>query len=292
MTFCHLHLFFRRGEKILVCDTAKKIVERMIFSSENLIPGVQPIACSDSGEVVSFTTSKRPFLDGGESLATSDCLFPIELYSDYVPNVDRLTIFLPGNPGAGKSYYASQLIQRLPLNTQILLFTSLDEFDSNFEPFRSRINKVRMHPDVLKKINVRSIRERIPRDSDVVAVFDDIDKISDKKQSKLVFSILEDLLANGRIHDKRKGVRGNIHVIATTHSLNDWLKTKYLTENCNYVGLFPQSTTHIQLERLLSKLGLGKDMCKIIKDTGERVVVIHKTAPMFIMAGSSICLIT
>ena len=148
-----------------------------------------------------------------------------------------------------------------------------------------------MEPEVLKKINVRSIRERIPRDSDVVAVFDDIDKISDKKQSKLVFSILEDLLANGRIHDKRKGARGNIHVIATTHSLNDWLKTKYLTENCNYVGLFPQSTTHIQLERLLSKLGLGKDMCKIIKDTGERVVVVHKTAPMFIMAGSSICLI-
>ena len=263
----------------------------MIFSSENLIPGVQPIATSDSGEVVSFTTSKRPFIDGGESLATSDCLFPIELYSDYVPNVDRLTIFLPGNPGAGKSYYASQLIQRLPANTQILLFTSLDEFDSNFEPFRSRINKVRMDPEVLKKINVRSIRERIPRDSDVVAVFDDIDKISDKKQSKQVFSILEDLLANGRIHDKRKGARGNIHVIATTHSLNDWLKTKYLTENCNYVALFPQSTTHIQLERLLSKLGLGKEMCKIIKDTGERVVIIHKTAPIFIIAGPSICLV-
>lgn len=264
----------------------------MIFSSKTLIPGFDPIAASDSGEIVSYCSRRRPIGEGSPSLATSDCLFPIELYSDCAPNVDRLTIFLPGNPGAGKSYFASQLIQRFPESYQILLFTSLEEEDSNFDSFRRRINKVRMEPDVLARINVRSLRERIPRGTDLITVFDDVDKISDKKLSKQVFSILEDLLANGRVHDKRRGCGGNIHVIATTHSLNDWLKTKYLTENCNYVALFPQSTTRMQLERLLSKLGLGKDMCDMLKDTGERVVLIHKTAPMFIIAGTSILLIT
>lgn len=263
----------------------------MIFSTDRVVPGVQPIATTDTGEVVSYTSRSRAFRDGSISLDASDCLYPIELYSDSVPGVDRLTIFLPGNPGAGKSYFASELIQRFPESTEILLFTSLREHDSNFDPFKDRLNKVRMDPEVLERINVETIRARIPPGSDVIALFDDIDKISDRALSKLVFHILEDLLANGRVHDKRKRVGGNIHVIATTHSLNDFLKTKYLTENCNYVALFPQSTTHIQLERLLSKLGLGKEMCRIIKDTGERVVVIHKTAPMFIIAGPSICLV-
>lgn len=264
----------------------------MIFSTDQLVPGSQPIAATDTGEVVSYSSRSRAFRGDATSLDASDCLYPIELYSDSIPNIDRLTIFLPGNPGAGKSYFASELIQRFPESTNILLFTSLKEHDTNFDPFKRRINKVRMEPEVLERINVDSIRSRIPVGSDVIALFDDVDKISDKKLSKMVFQILEDLLANGRIHDRRRrGGGGNIHVIATTHSLNDWLKTKYLTENCNYVALFPQSTTHIQLERLLSKLGLGKEMCGIIKDTGERVVVIHKTAPMFIIAGPSICLI-
>lgn len=211
--------------------------------------------------------------------------------SRWYPVIDgRLTAFIAGNPGAGKSYLAKELINLLPPSSEILLFTALDEKDGNFQEFydEERIYKIRMEPDNLERITLPAIRERC---KNPILLFDDIDKIRDPRVSKLTFKILEDALANGRGHRNHDG-KGDIHTIVTSHSLNDYLKTKYSLENSDFVCVFPQSTTYAQMKRLFEKIGLDKKMCDDIIALGKtgkvRSVIIKKTAPMYVIAGSLI----
>lgn len=222
--------------------------------------------------------------DGGVSMSESE----------WYPNIGewgRLTAFIPGNPGAGKSYLANELINLLPKNSEVILFTALEEEDGNFQDLKDRLFKIRMEPENLQRITLSEIRKRC---KNPILLFDDIDKIRDKQVEKLTFAILEDALANGRGHKKHDG-EGDVHVIVTSHSLNDYRKTKYTLENSDYVAVFPQSTTYAQLKRLFEKVGLDKDICDEVyrmgKREGVRRVIIRKVAPMYIITGSRITLI-
>lgn len=204
----------------------------------------------------------------------------------------RMTMFVAGNPGAGKSYLAKEMILSLPRDYSVLLFTALDEDDGNFDELgKDRLFKVRMDPEILKQITLPEIRKRA---KNCVLLFDDVDKIRDKAVEKLTFAIMEDALANGRQHKTHDG-SGDIHVIATSHALNDYKKTKYTLENSDYVALFPGSTTKAQYDRMFSKLGLSQKMCDATYDMGKkgevRSVIIRKSAPMYIIAGDTITLI-
>lgn len=232
------------------------------------------------------------------------CMFPMsavdmstgtsEMGEEWIPNITswgRLTAFIPGNPGAGKSYLANELISLLPRDAEILLFTALEEEDGNFEDLKGRLYKIRMDPENLERITLSEIRKRC---KNPVLLFDDVDKIRDKQVERLTYRILEDALANGRGHRKHDG-QGDIHVIVTSHSLNDYKKTKYTLENSDYVAVFPQSTTYAQMKRLFEKIGLTKEMCDYVmslgKSGGVRHVLIKKVAPMYMITGNTISLI-
>lgn len=214
-----------------------------------------------------------------------------EEWQPSILNNGRLTAFIPGNPGAGKSYLANELIEQFPEDYQVLLFTAVEEDDGNFENLGDRLHKIRMEPDNLERMTLGNIRRACEHP---ILLFDDIDKIHDKQVEKLVFKILEDALANGRDHRKHDGER-DIHVIVTSHSLNDYRKTKYTLENSDYVAVFPQSTTYMQMRRLFEKLGLDKELCDKVVQAGKsgavRRVIIHKVAPMYIIIGDEISLI-
>ncbi|MBO4531769.1 MAG: AAA family ATPase [Paludibacteraceae bacterium] len=213
--------------------------------------------------------------------------------TNWLPEVmnSRLSAFLAGNPGAGKSYLAKQLISLFPPEYEVVLFTALEEDDGNFSNLGRQLYKIRMEPEVLKNISLSVIRQRCPYP---ILLFDDIDKIRDKNVEKLTLAILEDALANGRGHKKHDG-QGDVHVIVTSHALNDYRKTKYTLENSDYVALFPGSTTYRQLQTMFSKLGLSDELCKEMYEGSKRghfrYIIIHKVAPMFIIAGSEIILI-
>ena len=212
---------------------------------------------------------------------------------EWYPNLSegRLTAFIPGNPGAGKSYLSNELIHLLPKDSEVLLFTALEEEDGNFADLKGRLYKIRMEPENLSRLSLSEIRKRC---KNPVLLFDDIDKIRNKEVEKLTFALLEDALANGRGHKKHDG-HGDIHVIVTSHSLNDYRKTKYTLENSDYVALFPQSTTYAQMRRLFEKIGLSKDMCDEVMRLGKRGeirrVIVKKVAPMYMIAGPHISLI-
>lgn len=209
---------------------------------------------------------------------------------------DRLTMFIAGVPGAGKSYLAKEMINLLPKNLPILLFTALEESDGNFDDLgKNRLFKIKMDPSVLESITLAKIREKakeVSKANQAILLFDDIDKIKDPKVEKATFKIMNDALANGRGHKKHNGEE-DIHVLCTSHSLNDYQKTKYTFENSNWVALFPGTTPKLQMERLfIDKLGLGKELCaKMIEMSkrGEmRSIIIHKVVPMYMIFNTRI----
>lgn len=276
------------------------------------LPKEKPIANTEAGDVAYYITKKiRPptFYDDDDEMYTSDDddddFFnssmmhgkpqPSLTGADWRPCFnDRLTMFIAGAPGAGKSYLAKQMINLLPTNIEIMLFTALEENDGNFDDLGAgRLFKIKMTPDILSKITLAEIRKRA-KAPQTVLLFDDVDKIRDSKVQNLIFALMNDALANGRGHEKHDG-KGDLHVICTSHAANDYQKTKYTFENSNYVALFPGTTPPLQMFRMFDKMGLDKELCqymiKLARSQKIRSIIIHKVVPLYIIFGNQIMLL-
>lgn len=270
----------------------------------------KPIADTVAGDLAFYETTRgkniEDFISDDSDMSDSDNedfssgeIFnhPVQSFTgaDWRPIFnDRLSMFIAGAPGAGKSYLAKQMINLLPNTYNILLFTALEEKDGNFSDLGSeRLFKIKMTPDVLSNISLKEIRNR-SKSPQTILLFDDVDKIRDPKIQNLTFAIMNDALANGRGHEKHDG-NGDIHVICTSHSANDYQKTKYTFENSNYVALFPGSSPPLQMYRMFDKLGLDKELCRKMIKLGRmqkiRSVIIHKTVPMYMIFGNKIMLL-
>lgn len=293
----------------------------MIVVSNTFIPQVakkvkknqKPIATTSAGDVAYYVNfspqalKKKAYFDESDEEEDMEDLFGEDVAegknqvvrsftgADWQPVFnDRMTIFIAGTPGAGKSYLAKQMINILPTSYDILLFTALEEKDGNFDDLgKDRIFKIKMTPDVLSKISLAEIRKR-SRSPQTILLFDDVDKIRDPKVQTLTFAIMNDALANGRGHEKHDG-DADLHIICTSHSLNDYQKTKYTFENSNYVALFPGTTPPLQMYRMFDKLGLDKTLCQKMIRLGRRQeirsILIHKVVPMYMIYGNRIMLL-
>ena len=287
------------------------LVDGMIVVSNTFIPGLdqrvkkrgsEPIASTAAGDIAYYTpfSARGRMADDDEEEEEEDVYGVASAQrslsgAEWRPKfTDRMTMFIAGAPGAGKSYLAKQMIQLLPDDLDILLFTALEEKDGNFDELgKGRLYKIKMTPEVLSSIKLSEIRERT-KGHQCILLFDDVDKIREPKIQNLVFAIMNDALANGRGHEKHDG-KGDIHVICTSHSANDYQKTKYTFENSNYVALFPGTTPPLQMYRMFDKLGLDKELCQYMMRLGRRQeirsIVIHKVVPMYIIFGNRIMLI-
>lgn len=197
------------------------------------------------------------------------------LIPDLIPIYgERLAYFIAGPPGCGKSVTTAQILSFFPSQPKYL-FTDLDEKDRAFEGLELR--KVKMETPILETITL----EKLTKDGDCWCIFDDIDKIRDPKKSKVLLALMDNILANGRSHGKY-----NINCIITSHSLNDYKRTKYAIENCNYWVIFPSKTMKNQIKTLLKKNGF--DSLPILDL--ERVFF-HRSSPNFIVTPFSISLI-
>lgn len=280
--------------------------------------GDKPIAETGAGDLAYYTTEikreKRKRKGGYDSDGSDDSDDDERMKFDFSPDEDdlgrpisslsgamwrprfndRLTMFIAGLPGAGKSYLAKEMINLLPRTTNILLFTALEENDGNFDDLgKERIFKIKMKPEVLSQIKLSEIRSK-SESPQTLLLFDDVDKISDSKVQKWVFSIMNDALANGRGHEKHDG-KGDLHVICTSHSLNDYQKTKYAFENSNYIAMFPGATPVLQLQLMFNKLGLDKELCakmiKLGRQQKIRSIIVHKVVPLYMIYGKKIMLL-
>lgn len=244
---------------------------------------VKRLAYTDAGESAYLTDSG--FVGSGVIKSPSGKPW----IPDFLAN-GRLSMFVAGVPGAGKSYLAKEMIKTLPPGFDVLLFTALSEEDGNFEDLGDghKLWKIRMDPDNLTNLTLANIRTASEHP---ILLFDDVDKIRDRRVANKMFTVLDDALANGRGHVKHDGV-GDIQVIATSHALNDWKNTKYSFENSDYIAVFPGSTPYAQLERLFLKTGLDKALCKELATQSRqgkfRSAIIHKVSPVYVIYGDTI----
>lgn len=188
---------------------------------------------------------------------------------------ERLSFFIGGPPGCGKSTTTAQILSFFPDQVKYL-FTDITDKDDAFKGITFR--KVKM--DKLETITL----EKLAHDGDCWCVFDDVDKIVDPKISKTLLRLMDNILANGRRH----GDYGNINVIITSHSLSDYKRTKYAIENSNYWVIFPSKTMQLQLSTLLKKDGLQK-IEKEIKN--ENRLFYHRSSPHFVVSDVLVALI-
>ena len=256
----------------------------ILSTSERRNLPYQRLASTDDGEVAYYI----PFADGNGS-ETAMSRTGDEWVPEYLAN-GRVSVFIAGVPGAGKSYLAKEIINSLPPGADVLLFTALGEDDGNFDDLDHPLYKIKMTPENLSRMSLSAIRERSEHP---VLLFDDVDKIRDKKVEQALFKLMNDALANGRGHTAHNG-EGDIHVVCTSHALNDYIKTKYTFENSDYVALFPGSTAKLQYDRMMSKLGVPKELAEVSYREGKRgcfrSVIVKKTAPMYIIFGDTISL--
>jgi len=74
-----------------------------------------------------------------------------------------------------------------------------------------------------------------------------------------------------------------INMIVTSHITNNAAETKAITEGCEYIVVFPADTMFRNLEVMGEKIGFPKGMVDLLAEERSWVVV-HKTAPKFVMA--------
>lgn len=179
---------------------------------------------------------------------------------------ERLSYFIAGPPGCGKSTTTAEILSFFPSQPKYL-FTDLDTEDRAFTGIKFR--KIKMETPILETITL----EKLTKDGDCWCVFDDIDKIRDSKKSKVLLALMENILANGRSHGGY-----NINCIVTSHSLSDYKRTKYTIENCNYWVVFPAKTMKNQVMTLLKKNGFDK-----LPIMGYERIFLHRSSPNFIV---------
>lgn len=187
---------------------------------------------------------------------------------------ERLSYFIAGPPGCGKSTTAAQILSFFP-RQPIYLFSDVDE-DRAFDGLD--IRRMKMEADLITELKPEMFAEK----SDCWVVFDDIDKIRDSKVSKALVALMDNIIANGRSHGAH-----TINVIATSHSLSDYRKTKYMIENCEYWVVFPSKTINSQLKRLLSKM----DLDKLDLKQHDRIFI-HQSCPTFIVSDFFVSLLS
>ena len=132
--------------------------------------------------------------------------------------------------------------------------------------------------EILEKLTLDDLTE----EGDCWCVFDDVDKIRDPTVSRLTLALLDNIVANGRSHGGKQ-----INVIVTSHALNDYRKTKYSLENCDYWVIFPSKTIKLQVTTLLRKIGLERET-SLYKASR---LIIHHSVPLFVITDSMIRLL-
>ena len=207
---------------------------------------------------------------------------------------ERITMFIAGTQGCGKSYFISEFLDDYQLahpERPVRLFTGLKEKDKHFERHADRIVRARMRSKYLDEMDLETMRyNKKKQRTGCLLIFDDVDRIRDPEVKKMTYRILYDALCNGRDHETQEG-HADIDVVVTNHEINDYQNTKYILTECNYIVLFPYFTTAEQIERVLKKIGVNKHLMKQIIKYQGRALIIHRTAPMYCITHSKIFLL-
>jgi hypothetical protein len=190
-----------------------------------------------------------------------------------VPNTkaERQCIYICGQSGSGKSYFASQYIREYkksyPKN-EIYCISSISE-DSSIDSLK---------PKRIDVLDPEFMLETFTSDDfkNSLIIFDDVDVFPKKIRDK-VMTIVNNILQIGR--------HSNVSIVFTTHSPTNGQDTKILLAESNIITIFPQTTGNRSLKYLLDNyLGLDRHQILKIKKLKSRAVSIIRGFPQVVLA--------
>ena len=230
----------------------------------------------DSGEE---EEKKVPETDFREYTAPEGC----HMEPFYRPK-ERITMFIAGPQNCGKSYFIAEFLdeyKQFHPKRPIYLLTGLDEGDKHFA--RHNIRKIDMDAETIGSLSLEELRndDKTGKRLGCLLIFDDTDRIPSKPLMKKVYDLMGMALSTGRDHTTQNG-DADIDVIITNHEINDFLRTKPVLTECNYLVMFPQCSLKKQMDYCLDKVGITKRMKEMLTTYNlSRSLVIHKTYPFY-----------
>jgi Cdc6-like AAA superfamily ATPase len=187
-------------------------------------------------------------------------------------------IYIAGSTGVGKSTWIATYLKQFKKiypDRKIFLFS-----DSEHDPN----SPLDLHKPIRVKLNMALVDTPIqtPELANSVCIFDDCDSISDKAIKRAVVTLYDSILKKGSSKD-------NIYCIITNHAMSDYLSTRNILINSNFIVFFPQSP--VGIEYTFKKFGLNKQQIDRLLAIPSRSCVLHKNYPFYVISDNTVALI-
>jgi len=182
------------------------------------------------------------------------------------PKPDRREIwYIAGASGSGKSYIARGLAyyyKKLFPDREVYLISKLEEDETlDALPF-------------IKRINIQSFVEDYPdleEFKDCMVIADDYDTLTGDAE-KVVTKLIDDIAIMGRHY--------NCSLLALSHYLTNYKKTRLLLNETTHIVVYPLSTSFHALKYLLKNyVGIDEDEIKELRKSGSRWLCFTKHFP-------------
>lgn len=211
----------------------------------------------------------------------SDC---VELEKDYrfqlaprpVKEKERMTLFVAGESGAGKSYfireYAKRYKKMFPKNPIYLI--SYLEKDTTLDEYKEIIRLNAFQQDFLDECMDFNLEAEF---SDSLVIFDDIDSIVNKKTKEKIYGLLNKMLRIGRHY--------GISVAYVGHELFHSNELKSILNESMTITFFPRFLNFKKMKYLLEVyFGLSKVQIERIRAIRDRSVTYIKGSDKIILS--------
>jgi hypothetical protein len=219
---------------------------------------------------LSFTESQ----DGSDSVELEDG-FTFQLAPRPVKEKERMTLFVAGEAGAGKSYfireYAKKYHKMFPDNPMYLV--SYKDEDPILDAYEEIVRLHALAPEFLHEcldIDFNEFR-------DTFFIFDDIDSIVNKKIKETIYGLLNKMLRLGRTY--------GISVAYIGHALYGSNEIKQVLFEAQSITIFLRYLTYKKLKYLLEVyLGFSKNQIEQIRKIKDRSVTLVKGTDKIILS--------
>ena len=171
---------------------------------------------------------------------------------------ERMTLFVSGEAGAGKSHYTREFAKRYNQmfpNNPIYLISYLDE-DATLDAYK-KIKRIKAFDnEFLNNCMKLDLKTEF---KNTLVIFDDIDSVANKKVKDVIYGFLFKLLKIGR--------HSNTSVAYIGHELYAEHKLKNVLNESMYITFFPRYLNFKKSKYLLSEyFGLSKQQIERIQN--------------------------
>jgi hypothetical protein len=193
-------------------------------------------------------------------------------------NSDRITMFICGESGLGKSTYASDIANEYHKNFKkntIVLISPKDQDDAydNIPVLKISLNEENFL-DNDTKLNLKELEN-------TMVIMDDIESILDKDIKQSINNLKDAIYTQGR--------STNISIIFICHKCTDNNNTKTALFESKYIVFGPKSTLRYQIDNMLEKyVGLNRDQKKKIMNIPSRLILLSRNYPSYVLGDDCI----